>query len=81
MLFGKKKKETAVTPQLVSAQRSPTGNMVLPAAVEPYEKELYKGLIFSDCVMQKYEVTDSGKGWTEGSFTLLTHSAVREVTP
>ena len=41
----------------------------------------YKGLIFSDCVMQKYEVTDSGKGWTEGSFTLLTHSAVREVTP
>lgn len=41
----------------------------------------YKGLIFSDCVMQKYEVTDSGKGWTEGSFTLLTHSAVREVAP
>ena len=44
MLFGKKKKETAVTPQLVSAQRSPTGNMVLPAAVEPYEKELYDRL-------------------------------------
>ena len=44
LLFGKKKKETAVTPQLVSAQRSPTGNMVLPAAVEPYEKELYDRL-------------------------------------
>ena len=47
MLFGKKKKETAVTPQLVSAQRSPLENVVLPSAVEPYEKELYDRLRFA----------------------------------
>ena len=47
MLFGKKKKETAVTPQLVSAQRSPLGNVVLPSAVEPYEKEIYDRLRFA----------------------------------
>ena len=47
MLFGKKKKETAVTPQLVAAQRSPLGNVVLPSAVEPYEKELYDRLRFA----------------------------------
>ena len=47
MIFGKKKKETAVTPQLVAAQRSPLRNTVLPSAVEPYEKELYDRLRFA----------------------------------
>ena len=47
MIFGKKKKETAVTPQLVAAQRSPLGNTVLPSAVEHYEKELYDRLRFA----------------------------------
>ncbi|MBR1822913.1 MAG: serine/threonine protein phosphatase [Ruminococcus sp.] len=46
-MFGKKKKETAVTPQLVAAQRSPLRNTVLPSAVEPYEKELYDRLRFA----------------------------------
>lgn len=39
---------------------------------------IYRGLIFSDCILQKYEVTDSGKEWTEASFTLVTPSAVTE---
>lgn len=41
----------------------------------------YKGLRFTDCIMQKYEVSDSGKDWTEGTFTLITQSPVREVEP
>ena len=47
MIFKKKKKETAVTPQLVSAQRSQCGDTLLPAAIEPYEKELYDRLRFA----------------------------------
>lgn len=47
MIFNKKKKETAVTPQLISAQRSQCGENLLPAAIEPYEKELYDRLRFA----------------------------------
>ena len=46
MLF-KKKKDKAVTPQLISAQRSQCGENLLPAAVGPYEKELYDRLRFA----------------------------------
>ena len=44
MLFGKKKKENTVTPQLIAAQRSPQTGIALPPSVEPYEKELYDRL-------------------------------------
>ena len=46
MLF-RKKKDKAVTPQLISAQRSQCGENLLPAAIEPYEKELYDRLRFA----------------------------------
>ena len=46
MLFRKKKDKT-VTPQLISAQRSQCGDNLLPAAVGPYEKELYDRLRFA----------------------------------
>lgn len=46
MIF-KKKKDKAVTPQLLSAQRSQYTDNTLPAAIEPYEKELYDRLRFA----------------------------------
>ena len=43
----------------------------------PFEVE-YRGLEFSDCILQKYEVTDSGNDWTDASFTLITSSEITE---
>lgn len=39
----------------------------------------YRGLRFADCILQKYELTDSCRDWTEVSFTLITYTAA-EVT-
>ena len=47
MNFFKKKNNKPVSPQLISAQRSPKGNTVLPSAIEPCEKELYDRLRFA----------------------------------
>ena len=44
---------------------------------QPFDVE-YRGLEFSDCILQKYEVTDSGKDWTDASFTLITSSEITE---
>lgn len=46
-LFRKKDTPSPVTPQLISAQRCPSANIGLPAAVEPFEKELYERLRFA----------------------------------
>ena len=44
---------------------------------QPFDVE-YRGLEFSDCILQKYEVTDSGKDWVDASFTLITSSEITE---
>ncbi|MBQ1518825.1 MAG: hypothetical protein IIZ53_03120 [Ruminococcus sp.] len=33
---------------------------------------IYRGVRFSGCIMQKYELTDSGNDWYDVSFTLIT---------
>lgn len=34
----------------------------------------YRGMRFSDCIVQRYELTDTCKDWTEVSFTLMTYT-------
>lgn len=38
----------------------------------------YKGLVFTGCIVQKYEAEDSGKGWTDVSFILVTQNIAEE---
>lgn len=47
MTLFKRKKPAAVTPELISVQKSPESRICLPAAVEPFEKELYDRLRFA----------------------------------
>lgn len=34
----------------------------------------YRGMRFDKCIMQKYELSDECRDWTEVSFTLITYS-------
>ncbi|MBO5572099.1 MAG: hypothetical protein J5926_05240 [Ruminococcus sp.] len=34
----------------------------------------YRGIRFTGCILQKYELTDSCRDWTEVSLTLITYS-------
>ena len=44
---------------------------------QPFDVE-YRGLEFTDCILQKFEITDSGNDWTDASFTLITESEITE---
>lgn len=47
MTLFKRKKPAAVTPELISVQKNPESRICLPAAVEPFEKEIYDRLRFA----------------------------------
>ncbi len=41
---------------------------------------IYRGIRYTGCILQKFELTDSCNDWTEVSLTLITYSAAEVIT-